>query len=242
MRRKRRNRGTWFPILPNSLGGEGSFTTIDFQAMDVFTDYARNVVATPWLHDQTIDEENINNLVSLRDAVEGQNYKIERIVGKCVWNIAQDEPTGSPASAPSLAIVCSALAILPVDNDIDNQGGPNLASTEWDPLSPENMDKPWMWRRTWILGNAAAAAVAGTSLTAPANNEFMGGGVLDGPHVDCKPHRYVNKGERLWLVHSVQQANGQGDPNPADSLVARNWTDLRVYGKMVKGRQTKRFT
>lgn len=238
MRRRRTNRATWFPSLPWNSGGEGGLighdASFDAYILGALPNGAPNCIAIPWLPDITFDpsDNSIAEGSTLRDFVEGQTCIIERVVGKIQWQTRQEV-----ADTNDTAVCCSAIAILPVNNDAGNQGSPELPSTEWDPLAAANMHKPYLWRRTWVLANNATTRAPFYS--APASNAFFASRD-DGPHVDTKgTKRAIRRGERLWVLHSVRQlSDGENEFGTFHEVVS----DLRFIGRMVKSKNKGQFT
>lgn len=241
--RKRRKRGTWFPVLSFPLTNFGPEATFDIRDFYVSPTPSRNLIAIPVIPDQTVDTEAATDAAfTLRDAVEGQSYVLDRLVGKIQWSVAQRAPSNETSSAWQNIICCTGFAILGVRNEIGDQGSPELPSAEWDPLLAANSDKPWIWRRTWVLANNAAATGQFNDplFSAPANNAFFSS-IQDGPHIDSKSKRRVGRNERLFMIHSVMPADGQ-DLEVDDEAIARVNADLRVFGHLVKQRNTSVIT
>lgn len=237
MRRKRQNRGTWFPVLGSLVGGSESeyLTTMDRQAFSVSTDPGfANIVANPLIPDETPDVESAGVATTLRDFVEGQTCIIHRIVGKIVWGVGQSQNAGY---SPNVIVCASGIAVLPVADDTNI---PDLPSDEYDPLRPQNSSQPWLWRRTWILANNAQVNVASAvGFNHPASNEFFASRD-DGPHIDTKgTKRAIRREQRIFLVHNVMNADINADEGTAG--YAAVWTDVRVFGQMVRSRNKSTF-
>lgn len=239
-RRRRRNRGTWFPILPFNFGGEGyANSTTDSRIVGVAAAAGEHTLqAIPFLPDETPDIDLINSTTdtTLRDYVEGQAYILERVVGTVQWNMAQINSNEGP-SRPHAVACCTALAILPV-NDEDQT--PAIPPAEWDPLEPANSAQPWIWRRVWYLAdnlsNSGLTSDRQTYLPS-GNNEY--GSMREGTHIDTKgARRRVMREQRLFLIHATHSVDG------ADSAAggeARVNTDIRIFASMVKQRNRSTF-
>lgn len=110
MRRKRRNRATWFPVLgtegaspqPSSTAYENA---VVFNAADPLFKIAPASV-TPLLDDADVAETAADQ--SLRDRVEGKDYALTRIVGKVWGAIPQREPQEGE-TVVSRVILCLSL-------------------------------------------------------------------------------------------------------------------------------------
>lgn len=242
MRRKRRNRSTWFPILPFS-DAEGTFQTnnasYDARLFGVLTHGTPNVAAIPLIPDVSTDPaDSVATDNTLRDFVEGQTCIIERIVGKIVWWMGQNTPPADPNIAVTNCVACTAFAVLGTANDAGTS--PELPSTEWDPLAAENAHKPWLWRRTWVLAdNKVQTNLTHSEITLPSCNEFFAS-AYDGPHIDTKgTKRAIRRNERIFMIHSVR---GFGDPDANLAGDAGVIADLRVLGRMTKSRNRGQFT
>lgn len=116
----------------------------------------------------------------------------------------------------------------------------------YSPLNDINIREPWIFRRTWVLGNGFSATPGQTfsrQITAhlPANNLFAyAGGAPSGPFFDSRMKRRVHKDDRLWFVFAVRSypINEQADGNQnLDTALCT--LDYRIYGSMRKaGRQS----
>lgn len=242
MRRKRRNRSTWFPVL-GTEPPETSPSAVALSYYNAFTDirhdYQIGLISTPLIPDQTSDSnDSITGANVLRDFVEGQTCVIERIVGKIVCSVVQEQ-SSSPETISIAAncICCAAIAVFPVSND-DN--ALELNDREINPLLAENLDKPWLWRRTWVLSNNMAVGAGQTFVfNNPASNEFFASRD-DGPHVDTKGvRRAIQRNQRLYLVLASASVT-PADPQEDGTVY---WTtDLRVLGQMRRAKNKSLFT
>lgn len=241
IRRKRRNRSTWFPILGfiNNPEGNNFDSTWDFRPVTINANGDPNVFALPLIPDETRDpaDQAFAGDYTLRDYVEGQTCIIDRVVGKVTWWTAQTIDQ-SPVDPWNTIICASGLAILPVGED---SATPEVASTEWDPLAATNADKPWLWRRTWVLGNNSARTDLKRDVLPPSNAAF--GSVMDGPHLDTKgTKRAIRKNERLFIIHSVQGiASYVGESGASTPGQASICTDVRVLGHLTKSKNRSLF-
>lgn len=235
MRRgRRRQRATWFPILPFTDGDIGR--TDDRRVLGVSPDPGTSDIAwTPLIPDESGDIEDASSAgFTLRDFVEGQTCIIERVVGKITW--AVDNTAGAEYS-PRLIVCASALAILPVD-ELGNVGIP---SDEFDPLRAQNSSQPFYWRRTWLLTNQAQLVGQASRFTTVASNAF-GGSNQTGPHIDTKGvRRAIRREQRLFLIHSVLSADPVGSPTTGLSGAAYVHADLRVLGHMTRSTNKSTF-
>lgn len=239
-RKRRRSKVTWFPVDPTvynvSQPGVTWFeSSLTFPAGSVAGDTAINAV--PLTLDETQDwDDGAAQGTSLRDIVEGQDYMIQRVVGK-VWMQVDPYENGTLREA----ICAIGLAVLPSSNE-DNS--PNLPAEEWNPLFARNSMQPWLWRRTWRLDNRA---IWDDGATPPQpNNSTKGfpgqtsdyGDRESGGHLDSVVRRRVTKEHRLYIIAAagIIQAVGEAE----NSEVWWGY-DLRVLGGMRRARNSSSF-
>lgn len=233
IRRRRRRKWTWFPIIGTVDPTEGRDDTngrvfgIPFDGSG-----ASNAIAFPLIPDvQSEADAALGNAAQLLLALS-TDYEIERIVGKCfVSASAPQDDVG--AIAPKVVQVGCGLFIAK-QADAQAGGGNNLplgAATlielleNYSPISNDTATMPWMWKRDWILSTgrtnlitasdptnfmmtAQAQSVGGFGLGtfvpgAPTTNIGYGS-VMDGPHVDSKVNRRVRSDSRLWFIAAVR--------------------------------------
>lgn len=130
--------------------------------------------------------------------VENSGYRLRRIVGKITVSVSQvSEATLWKQCQITLGIIV--LRVGPDGNPLTFLSTPEAYSV----ASLDNNADPWIWRRSYWLGNNAALIAAG-----PAGQNFAfwpesnvtAGSALDGPHVDQKTARVISNEERLFLV------------------------------------------
>jgi len=243
MRRRRRNRATWFPVLgfANGGGDDSSLSTVDVRNVEVSNQGGPNVLAIPIIPDIDINPDtgqlDAGGSVTrtLRDFVEGQSCLIERIVGTIQ---AEMVGGGTDNTTSHRVIVCAAIAVLPTSDS--SPGDPAIPATEFNPLSSENSAQPWMWRRVWVLGNPGAGTggpVGGAGL--PQNNNF--GSLAEGCKIDTKgTRRVIRREERIFLIYSFL------DPFPANggdvvNQLVNMYADVRVIGGMRHAKNRSQF-
>lgn len=128
--------------------------------------------------------------------VENSGYRLRRIVGKVYVSAAQFSSTQSW----SHALITLGFIILRVRPD----GTPlNLIFDAYAPQAIDAVADPWIWRRTYALGNNAATiakGVLGQNFAFWPESNTTAGSALDGPHIDQKTARLVTQEERLFLV------------------------------------------
>lgn len=241
--RRRRARYTWFPTNPTfavessnpgvnyfqdtfaetgGVGGTDPFTTIGApQAIPLLLDSTAQAGIPADAGDFT-----------LRDLVEGQDYIVKRIVGK-VWASRDQRDETNVSSIPTITAI--GLAVLPED---DATGQPALNPDDYNPLLQQNSAAPWLWRRTWVLGNTFPSGSLSLQ-QATAQSTWQYGSMADGGHLDSKVARRVTREQRLYLVFATGTLNiglGAGDS------VGIYWGyDLRILGAMRKAKNRSTF-
>lgn len=231
MAKRGRRRYTWFPVV-GSGASPGGTPNDNFNQRVFAQEVAPNgdsaVDISPVVPDVPMkgDDINVDAPGQLVQAI-GQEYVIERLVGKIIVDVQAPADDGIVTVFPkSILVGCGFFVARAAD--ADSGGGPNLPvgaaslaerQENFSPLSEDSIREPWMWRRIWVLnthrqppnntltatpfGGPVRNAVAGTGLAvtggAPTTN-IMCGSALDGPHFDVKSVRRVGNDERLWFV------------------------------------------
>lgn len=232
MRRKRKTKYTWLPVLgqENATGGvphqEVSSQTFFIDLPNDGT--GPNVGATPLTFDTPQDQSTSTFGTEPLVDIIGNEYFLRRIVGKVVVGFQgsirsnDDAQVVIAANVPAIQV---AAGFLIARADPGNLALPQEFTTNprlYDALGADTMREPWIWRRSWILGwgdianesvvtggvGAANEGVLGSTLQGfafmfPSTNVRYGS-VLDGPHVDAKTARRIRQDERLWFVASAQ--------------------------------------
>lgn len=202
--RGRRPRVVWLPQDPffsvdsSGLGHSTLMSAVDTLAGSTTAGETVTIVA-PCVRDVPINPLTAGS--TLAD-IENSGYRLRRIVGK-IW--VGYITRGVEPTPPALVCCTAGFIVL----RCDDQGIP-LAPTgndNYNTLIIENTENPWIWRRSWLVGNpngAAGSIINSQSGTTPGfiNNLTLGGN-SDGPHVDAKTARIVGPDERLFLVLST---------------------------------------
>lgn len=224
MRASRKPRVVWFPQTnANSVG----ISPRDISVFQNFTvdvnglagDFA--VGEIPLVIDGEGDPLAAANTLS---DIENSGYRLRRVVGK-IWVSIGTSDEDTPVE-----VVVTAGIIVRRTNE---QTGASYAleTANGELLSPgqiRNAGDPWVWRRSWRLGNNRATTASPDFPFLAETNEFFS--ALDGPHVDQKTARIIGPEERLFLDVSSTIIVAGG--NPALTLSAFVLTDLRVLGSM----------
>lgn len=192
----------------------------------------------------------------------GQEYFIKRIVGKIF--ISNDSADTNSSTRAFNALLVGAAFFIARANDADSGGGIDTPigsasaaerADNYNPLAADCIREPWIWRRTWILGNprslnppdgstsnlnfmrgttgffASAQGIVGPILS----STMQYGSVHDGPHIDAKTKRRVRQDERLWFVVAAR-----GLPHAAiaeaDANILSGYLDFRMFADIRKAR------
>lgn len=195
--RRRKPAVAWLPHVAhneqNPVVGwwDGSFTvpaavdTLSTQVFSMVPDYPAEAVRAA------------GALPTMAD-FEASAYRLRRIVGKCFVTVEQATPSQGNTQ-PQVALVGAGIIVLKVE---EQTGAPLVATANhYSPLDNDSTGDPWIWRRTWLLGNDFA--VASSTLTGIPRSSMDYGSVYDGPHIDQKTARRIAKEERLFFILSV---------------------------------------
>jgi len=244
MRRRRRRGGSWLPLVGTIFNdGQPDSTWFSFSAEwpssttpgigDRFrfgSTPEETVGAFVLTQDDTPDVDNPDAGSSLRDFVEGQEYVLDRVVGKIYAGFGRTD------GEVNTAIVAAGLAVLPVEDGSPTT--PSMNIDDYDPLLARNAQAPWLWRRTWLLSNNS---VPSQFPYFPESN-YSYGSVLDGPHLDTRgTKRRIRKEQRIFLVASAQVRNHRGSVTSADVSFLDFTVDLRLFGSMRKAKNISTF-
>lgn len=250
----RKNQGTWFPVLGSSWSDEDttyndvSFTLDTGQVPNAKAD-GTAIVTIPLTRDYTQANEPsslaLNELPSLRDFVEGQEYILKRIVGSLEVFTESNQSASLPWTPAAFwrYVKVSAGFYVARAGDTD-QSLPDLTLDETDPSITTNSQDPWIWRRTWILSNPANLETVATGVEVfddlYSNRKLSD---LRGPMVDTrKSNRRIRREQRVWFSLAAAgwdgvrgSVTGSGQPSILANL------DIRIFGKMVRGKNTSAF-
>lgn len=169
--------------------------------------------------------------IYINDAL-GQEYFIERVVGS-IYVACQQGAEGVTAMT-----VTAGLFVAPKDPSAPTQV--QGIALEYSPLWRANMEQPYMWRRTWVVGNLVHPSIAtnGFGPFPPTNAENQ---TLAGPEVDVRSVRRVHKNERLWLALSATNTWTFEGGAGVDTMQVGIAYDLRVLGALRKMKNTSTF-
>lgn len=246
MQRKRKNRGNWMPVLGHIENvGEDSF---HFADQTFFSDPVNvndalgptSVGPRPIVPDFTEEQDGADGTNNLHDIVAGNAWSLQRIVGRVHVGIIA--PTAGAHEEIWPAIFVSAGFF--VARSIDSlQGVADLTTLEAEPQHVDNAMNPWIWRKSWILGNPLSTTSLGNAAW-PRTNSFYGS-VTDGPVIDSKVKRFISREHRLFFIISARGFNprfvNEVQGEPADQPGFHGTLDIRVYGSLRKQKNSSAF-
>lgn len=231
--RRRKPKVVWLPSdLNNRLNIAPAAATLDRQSNTILAIFTGNPLGADPVAEEIPIVKDFSGAGpsqvagqdrSLAD-IEESGYRLRRIVGKLVFLVQQ---VAEDAEAASIVQVTAGFIVRRVREGISTASLAAGGGPEINPAALGNVMDPWIWRRSWLLGNQLGLDPNVTVL--PGSNAQYGGGNLDGPHVDAKTARIVGPEERLFLSVTVEGLNGQAQGAPAAVLMAG---DLRVLASM----------
>lgn len=249
MRRKRRSRGLWMPILGHrEVNGEDAvaFTDSLIAPVQISTDSSLGdtqiVAPRPLVPDFTQEQFQNNTAAdagaSLHDIASGNAWLLQRIVGKLYLKCDPNAVTGPASEIWTNVFVTAGFFVARADDD--NQSVASLTGQESSPMRVDNAMNPWIWRRSWILGNPGQDANLRYSPTSTADY----GSVADGPHVDSKVKRFISREHRLFFVVTARGffrdfVNMLGEPG--DQPLISGTLDYRIYGSLRRAKNSSSF-
>lgn len=258
MRRKRRNRGFWLPILGtrSGEGGEGDDLTFQFALDAPANNNSPDLGIVPITFDFPQEGPTLSPDADTLAEIAGSEYILKRILGNCVVanRCYYDAATDDGASAIKVdAGFFVARAGAESQGPLGANGpiGYGADTTQSDreqysPGNPATAREPWMWRRTWILGNEKKAFIYENSnggapvaygYCPPTN---LTSDVRNGPYIDVKSRRRVRQDERLFFA--IQARHWPlADATAGDNDIVDVSLTVRLFGTLVKARNSGTF-
>lgn len=243
--RRRKPKVVWIPQTnANSIGDATRVFQSGILSFDSVAP-ASGQLELPLAIDFSVGGRPLDPTSTLAD-VEDSGYRLRRIVGK-IWLIGSLSNPGGGGGAIGRCpayIVTAGIIVRRIDQ---NTGGSlavaATAASSFAAIDTQLIDNtadPWVWRRSWILGDPGAGnnPFVSTDTNGDGVNETPGitnfgssypGGIAEGPHVDQKTARIVGPEERLFLDVAATPLIDGTTGNTTAVLVL---TDLRVLGSM----------
>lgn len=183
---------------------------------------------------------------SLQDLVTGNQWRLRRIVGK-LWAHWCNPESDSGHRPPVIDYAAGFIV-----GKTDDEGTPTADFDEVNPLVQEGADDPWIWRRRWFIGttvggnkptaftfNANGSAVFGvgdeTTAAAYPSSTADYHSVADGPHIDQKTARRIDRQERLLFVQAARWYNAEElTLSYAAPGVISSFLDYRLLGSLIR--------
>lgn len=243
MRRKRRNRATWLPVLGHTeVAGEDTAVFADFRIETASlgtTVISTQLTPFPIVPDFT-EELGTDANAQLRDAVSGQAWKLARLVGKLHLAVTPQAVTVDPTAQWKYVYVVAGFFVA---RSVDQaQGSVDLGFDEFDPAGKDNVTNPWIWRRSWMLRNPGLEDNAFDNGTPTTTSGC--GSVADGPHIDSRVKRFINREHRLFFTLTARGYSGEEVALGGGATIQPKVTgllDLRVVGSLARQRNTSSF-
>lgn len=256
--RRRKTRYTWLPTLGTAGPGEDPTDNSSGRAFTVTVpaDLSSDVIISAITFDEPLEGDNLATNTPL-GTVLGNEYFIKRIVGKLFAEIRQQVSLNGDPSFQRNALFGAGFFVARANDTSQGAGSPIGSATlserqeNYSPLSEDTIREPWIWRRTWVLGNqytvirsqqTALSALPGDAQPfgwAP-QSTMQYGSVLDGPHIDAKTARRVKQDERLWFAVAARGVPGLSDTTDLPGSV-NGYLDFRILGALRKARQGSAF-
>lgn len=269
MRKRAKRKYTWFPTIGAAGPGESNDNFNQLLAtIQVPPDGTSVVAISPVVPDVPMEGDDIDvNAPGQLVQSLGQEYLLERIVGKCFLACSgpgDDLPT---TSFPKVVLVGCGFFVARA-NDSDAGGGVNtpIGSASlperienYSPLSEDAIREPWIWRNTWILNSGqrivnqatspfanSLIVQAGTGLATRdggITSNVFGGSGMDGPFFDARSVRRIGNDERLWFAIAARTLDvilNIGTPNGLGTLV-NLVLDNRVLGRLTRAHNRSSF-
>lgn len=240
-RKRRRTKYTWLPVIGTEFESTTPGTFINKWGRDfsltASTEGTGAVVPLtadlPRDQDITPDAEGV-----LSDSV-GQEWFLRRIVGKLsvLWGI---NPGGDTCYNIQVAAGFFVARSSDADPDFPIGGSAtwsnNLSPSVFNSYSPQSNNtvrEPWIWRRTWLLGNPEIQTDTNWPAGLVPSHNLGFASSLDGPHIDAKTLRRITNDDRLWFAIGAQTWP-LGETLGGGSVRAN--LDIRLLGALRKAR------
>lgn len=230
MRRRRKAKYTWLPVFGTEYLAPGDENADNSGVDFILGAGPSNGLIFPLTSDLPVGDQDTQSSQSrLSDAI-GQEWFLRRIVGKCFVAASGTEGAGA-ANAFKITAGFLVARAGSVNGDIPigasatwNAGVDGIVHNAYGPQASQTQREPWIWRRTWILGNPSIS-----SPFPPSNTEY--GSVMDGAHIDAKTLRRISNDDRLWFAIECSSWPYGDIPGHGEGQVAGH-LDVRLLGNL----------
>lgn len=268
-RRKRKFAGQWLPLKINpfntsntggggTLGEQNTAFTVTSQNHNVSNNANTGATAIPLtIADQPnlllpgsaaalVPSFNAQNAAD----VQGYGYSLRRVVG-CIYVVTAPS-INTQAGTPSVVNVGVGLMVRAVDptNLPDEPAISGSQGEAFDPLTYDNNQDPWIWRRSYLMcpGNAGGTfnPIGAADEWAQFNSVFqptnaVNTGVNNTASIDQKTRRTVKNEERLFLSFSARMVGLNPDDQAGTAEIGLGiFADLRLFGRMFTTKGNRR--
>lgn len=263
MRRKRRSRGTWFPMLAsNRIVGEDVYAySLIRPTIAIPLNGSPIIGVVPVTFDDPQEPPNANPDTEGLAEFLGNEYIFKRALGSCFVSrdVQRLEMGTTPIDSAGVIVTAGFFVAraqsdntLPAQSNVpigwDNQTSQTLFD-DYSPQAQASIRKPWMWRRSWILGwnesrqyDQTGEGDRETSIYSsyPRNNVMYPSGP-SGPSVDIKSRRRIQQDERLWFAYGGLWLAERVLEDESLPVNVRFDLDIRIFGTLVKAKARGAF-
>lgn len=252
MRKRRGFKGTWFPVLSTVVGDpETPIASVVREAIVSPGDGFQVGVNVTSLILDVPQEVNNPDSPGFLGAFTQNGYALRRIVGKIYCSAEETLTDASTDTIPFAYIAAAGLFVARAADAADAGGGGGgypiggtaAWQTDYNPLDPNCIREPWIWRRTWKLGSptgnlrqigawmdGSGGVNANRGGFYPTNNAQYGS-AFDGPHVDARTRRRVSSDDRLFMAMAVHASPRTEQVYDGVADIRFTW-EFRVFGAM----------
>lgn len=244
--RRKGSGGTWFPTLGTRWGDANPYVeagfNIDTLSLGESKEDGPNGLVIPVTKDFTQQPSTSSSLTgpSLRDYVEGQEWMLKRIVGSIHVQFRGPDNTDMSDRAQYWQYAQVSAGFFVARAIEGQESDPDLDFAEWDPIALDNIQNPWIWRRTWLLSNFNGNVTRDDFPIA--NSNYVGD--ASGPYIDTKVKRKITREKRLWFALTAIGWDGNRldvqSLGPAQGSVT-GLLDIRIFGQMRRGKNNGEF-
>lgn len=256
--RRRKPRVVWLPTYGHAFGIEGANTAAGYvrESVSFPTSGEIQVDAFPLTWDGT-ESSAVTQAVgtgsfTLNDFVNGQSYRLRRIVGNLVLT-ASNQGISTDVVYTDVVVSDVAAGIMVYRTKQDQTVDTDTLLTH-NPLNQDAMQDPWVWRRRWQFwhgtGDLATPgfALAGDNTGSadvveprwqalPRNN--LWGSVAEGSKIDQKTARVISNDERLYLVIAARCLTKNKGASTIGSFIGVDF-DYRLLASMRSNQGNRR--